>query len=732
MRGMVSRWPSVAAAAIAVVFGVGCDDDEAAVVDAGSVDVGSIDGGPDGAVDPDVGAPDGGEADGGEADGGAPPAREGCDGLQPEVCAWPWPSNLYLAEDAARATGYTLTFGAESLPSGLQFGHVQPDAFRRMDGYGLGTPIMAWFPGVDPALLPDETRIADSLAEDAAALLFAVGDDGLRRVPYFIDLDAKARAGEPRATIMRPAEILTPDTRYIVAFRGLVTSEGASIAPSAAFAALRDGATAGDAHLEPRQARFDEVFSLLEAAGVERGSLTLAWDFHTASTDALTGRLRHMVAEGLATVGEDGPELVVDEVDAYSAEMDDPMGREYNPYIAYRIKGHFRAPHYMQAAEPFMGKQGWVFNLGDDGMPEQSGWREDVQFYATIPHGALDGTPHGLINHGHGMFGDAKDAADLGWTRDCGKYPPRECGWFHGRVDARHQFITYAVDLVGMSQFDRDEYAIEVLLDLTRFTWLTDRLHQGLLEYVLITRAMQRRFAALPEVAALGVQIAPDESYYWGISQGAIFGPTFLAVSPDVQRGVLSVAGTNYSTLLERSRNFAEFFGLIAAVYPDRRDQLSLIALMQLLWDGTDGVSYYRHLSAEPFDGGPANHVIVDVARGDYQVSPLTIETAARSGLGLRVMENYDDEREVPLVDAQAYPHEGSGVLNWHFGNAWPAPGNVPPPEDAENGDPHESARHLDAMTAQMAHFFRTGEIIDACGGGVCPDLTEWEGEGAE
>ncbi|MCB9530121.1 MAG: hypothetical protein H6701_17325, partial [Myxococcales bacterium] len=536
----------------------------------------------------------------------------------------------------------------------------------------------------------------------------------------YVDLDAKARAGEPKATILRPAEILRPATRYIVAFRGLRTGDGETIAPSAAFAALRDGRTGGHALLGPRQARFDEMFALLDGAGVDRASLTLAWDFNTASDDALTGRLRHMVADALAVVGDDGPELVVDVVDAYAPEPDDPMGRTYNPYIAYRIKGHFRAPHYMKLDEPYMGKQGWIFNLGDDGMPTQAGWREDVQFYATIPYAALDGTPMGLINHGHGMFGDAKDAADLGWTRLCGRFPPRECGWFHGRVDENHGFITYAVDLIGMSQFDRDEYAIEVLTDLSHFPWLTDRLHQGLVEYVLITRAMQRRFAALPEVAALGVQVDAAQSYYWGISQGAIFGPTFLAVSPDVQRGALSVAGTNYATLLDRSRNFDQFFGLLAAVYGDRRDQLSLIALMQLLWDGTDSVSYYRHLSEDPFPGQAAKQVLVDVARGDYQVSPLTMETVARSGLGLAVMENYDDVRTVPLVDAVGYPRMGSGLVNWHFGNAWPTPGNHPP-EDDPNGDPHESGRHLDAMTGQMVHFFRTGEIIDACEGQVCP-----------
>lgn len=665
--------------------------------------------------------PDAEPVDASVPDEGIPLADDGCDPLQPFACTFPWPSDRYLVADDSRASGYRLDFPAGALPSSQTAGPIDPDPWRRLDGYGLGTPIMALFPDVDPTLLPDELRVAESLAEDAAALLFEVTPDGLRRVSYYIDLDARATDAAERIAIMRPAEILKPDTDYIVAWRGLQTTDGSPIPPSEAFAALVAGAAEG--HLAPRQARFDELFARLEAEGIARDTLTLAWPFHTASDAALTGPLLHMVDDALDVVGEDGPELVVETVDRYSPDPDNAEGLEYNPYVAYRLKGHFRAPHYMRLDEEYQGKRGEIFNRGDDGMPAQNGWREGVRWYATIPYSALDGTPHGLINHGHGMFGDAKDAADLGWTRDCGKYPPRECGWFHGRVDQNHRFITYAVDLIGMSQWDRDEHALTVLTDITRFTWLADRLHQGLVEYVLITRAMQRRFTSLPEVAELGVTLAEGESYYWGISQGAIFGATFLSVSPDVQRGALSVAGANYATLLERSRNFEPFFAILGGVYTGRPDQLVAIALMQLLWDGTDSISYYRHL-ADPLPGRAPAQALVDVAVGDYQVPLVSIENLARSDIGVPLMVDYDDERDVPLAAEQSYPHIGSGVVNWHFGNAWPPPGNRPPEEDAVNGDPHENARHLDAQNRQMAHFFRTGEIIDVCNGGICPDLS--------
>ena len=56
-----------------------------------------------------------------------------------------------------------------------------------------------------------------------------------------------------------------------------------------------------------------------------------------------------------------------------------------------------------------------------------------------------------------------------------------------------------------------------------------------------------------------------------------------------------------------------------------------------------------------------------------------------------------------------------------HCVTPWPATGNVPPTDPP--GDPHGLPRRLDAHNRQMDHFFRTGEIIDVCGGDGChPD----------
>ena len=63
--------------------------------------------------------------------------------------ALPWPSNLYLKEDATRKTGYTLQFGSHSLPENKQGLSIDPGPYRRRDGYSVGTPLLLVIPGLD-------------------------------------------------------------------------------------------------------------------------------------------------------------------------------------------------------------------------------------------------------------------------------------------------------------------------------------------------------------------------------------------------------------------------------------------------------------------------------------------------------------------------------------------------------------------------------------------------------
>mgnify|MGYP006188830383 CR=1 FL=1 len=669
--------------------------------DAGGDDTGSA---PDAAETPDGGAVE--------------RAALGCDPLDEAACALPWPSNLYLAPDSERQTGYTITFGTRSLPANAAGVNVDPKIYQRMDGYSLGTSLVAVFPGLDPALLPDEEQIERSVADDAHMVIFEMdGESVARKVPYWVDLDAQEADLAKRAVIGHPAEILKEGTRYIVAFRGLTDASGAAIPRSEAFARLVAGDTSSDPELFFRQGRFDEIFATLEAQGWAKDDLTLAWDFVTASSESLHGRMLHMIDDALAATGPSGPEMTItDVVDFTEAE---------DPYVAAELRGTIRVPHYMR---PFGGvertPQRWELNLDEVGVPQQNGTR-DAKFWIRIPRSSLDGTPHGLVMYGHGLLGSGTQVR----------------GSFNGKIANDHQLIFYAADMIGMSVDEGDGAALEVVQDFNKFPILGDRLQQGMLEWVLLGRAMRERFPTLPEVTNLGVSVNTDEMFYSGISQGGIFGATLTALSPDIDRGHLGVPGHTYSVLLHRSVDFDLFFTAMKASYPDTRDQILLLSLAQLQWDATDPVSYYRRL-ATPLSGRNPKEVLLAPAKGDYQVAPIQSEVVARSDLGIALLENYDDERSPALIEPASYPHDGSGVVLYDFGDQWPAPGNhtdsFPFGEACEGDatcdvaggweccsgtccrDPHGKVRYLDSHNQQMVTFFRTGVIEDVCGGDGC------------
>ncbi len=614
-----------------------------------------------------------------------------CDPLVPEVCAMPLPSSRWLSPDKSRVTGYTLTFGPTTLPRNPMGVHVDPSPYARLDGFGVGAPAIAFFPDLDGSRLPGEEHIAESLTDDARVMMFKVVNGTLERIPCFAELDTAAKHDDERSLFIRPAVLLQEATRYVVALRGLERKDGSPVPPSDAFIALRDGRAPGTP-VEGRIPLYEELFGLLAGAGVPREGLLLAWDWVTASGETLHGPLLHMRDQAFAELGDKSPAFSISTTETYTEAQ--------NPNIAYEVRGSFEVPDYTVKVEVGT-KQGFILNWGSDGLPVKSGIYK-AEFRARVPRSAAKGEPHGVLLHGHGLNGT------------------------HGQIQAgfldelanREKLVVVGCNMIGMSSEDVNTI-LEMLQDLSGFPALADRLHQGVLDHAFLARGMKVGFDKIPEIAATGLVIDPTSIYYNGISQGGIFGATHMAMSLDIQRGQLGVPGNNYSTLLQRSSDFGPFFVLLGFVYPDARDQVVLLSAIQNLWDRTDPVSHYRHISAEPHPGTPPHQVLLGSATGDWQVALLTNEIVTRSDVGVALLPGYG--KEVALVTPTPYPHQGSGLVNYSFGNPWPAPGNQPPFDDI--GDPHGKPRSLEWHNKQMMHFFRTGEIIDVCGGDGCaPD----------
>ena len=636
-----------------------------------------------------------------EVDVYVPPIEGPCDPIDPSHCMFPFPSNLYLVPDATRVTGFTLDLG-DALPRNTTGKPIESAPYRRLDGYGVGTPVFVSFPDADLSELASEHDTAPSLAVDAAILWFEVGAEGaLTRMPYFVDDDVPETDPVNKVLIVRGGAIMKEATRYVVAFRGLKDKAGRVFTPSPAFAALKAGTTAGDSALAPRQAGFDKVFGELTAVGVDKASLQLAWDFTTASCEALHGPVQHMIADAFTKTGEDGPALV----DIVVEELQEDNW-------ALEIRGNIEVPHYLKTVPMYRSEATvWNFNYGPDGLPAQNGTAK-APFWIRVPKSAIPAageaaTPHAIVMYGHGQNGSGTQVRS----------------GFLGQVAQDYHYVFFATDMWGMAEDDVGGI-VDMLFDLSGFPRLADRLQQGLLNHVLLARSMRERLPTLPEISARGIVLDPTRLYYTGISQGGIFGASVVALSPDIQRGHLGVPGNNYSFMLTRSRNFAPFFYGVALAYPERWKQLALVATIDLIWEGADSVSYMRHLHDSPFPGQGPNSVLLAPAKGDVQVAVASNEWVARSGIGIPVMLPYDTERASPSgTETATYPRTGSGIVLYDFGNPWPAPSqNAPPTSEAE--DPHESPRRAANHNRQLAHFLETGEIIDVCSDDGVPGCT--------
>ena len=70
------------------------------------------------------------------------------------------------------------------------------------------------------------------------------------------------------------------------------------------FRALRDNTLTDNAAIEARRESMEDIFAILEDAGVPREELYLAWDFNIASVENITERMLHIRDEAFAGPGQ--------------------------------------------------------------------------------------------------------------------------------------------------------------------------------------------------------------------------------------------------------------------------------------------------------------------------------------------------------------------------------------------------------------------------------------------
>src|SRR3954468_14720835 len=703
---------------------------------------------------------------------GTDPANlQACDPIDPSQCMLPYPNDWFTRPDATSATGRRLDLNALAMPRNIEGKPIEPQEWNRSDGFSAGAQILTVVPGMTknadlvPSGLPPVTDLGMNARSDLGVVLLDTQTG--RHWPVWTEVDQYTdEAGlTPAGTVgsvqqdlmIHPAENLTDGHRYIVALRHLVTDDGTTAQPTAAFKAYRDGTAATT---DPRRAHMEKIFATLKQAGVGRRDLYLAWDFTTASTKNVTGRLLAMRDDAFTQLGDtdltdgvvqgDAPAFTVDSVQENPSDS-----------LQRRISGHFTVPCYLApTCDPptkcDQVSQG-VFNdcptpgqfaldpTDPDAVPSQTpGQTYQANFICNVGKKAYAAHQKMRpVEYGHGLFGSA-DEVNSG---------PQQT------MTNDHGMLYCATDWTGMATADVPN-AVIALNDLSRFPFLTDRVQQGELNFLYLARLMVHPQGFSSDKAfqwSDGTSfIDPTQAYYDGNSQGGIYGGTVCAVSVDVRHCALGVPGMNYSILLPRSSDYVAekhltdydptafdpgdptgqigYSDLFDTAYPDQSQRMLLLDLIQTLWDRSDPNGYASHMRSG-LPNTPSHEVLLHVGWGDHQVANITAFTEARTIGAAGMHPPLVDARYGPYADPfwgipapAAFPYSGSGITLFDIGpagyvrdgDATDGGGthrgtNPPPVADLPNRsgeDPHEAPRRSHCGQLQKSDFLSVGGLL--------------------
>ena len=693
-----------------------------------------------------------------------------CDPLDPAQCLLPYPNDWFTRPDpTSTVTGRRLDLPLLAMPRNAAGKPIEPQEWNRSDGFSAGAQILTVVPGMTsnddlvPSKLPPVTDLAANAQPDRGVVLLdtQTGD----HVPVWVEVDQYTQEAGAVATgsvqhdlMIHPAVNLTDGRRYIVALRDLKTAGGATLQPSAAFLAYRDGTAPAT---DPRRGHMEQIFRTLQDAGIARGNLYLAWDFTTASTRNVTGRLLAIRDDAFAQLGDhnlaDGvvsgsaPSFTVDSVTNYTASPGSPP-----PPLARQVTGHFTVPCYIAPTcdppQKCAALSQGLFNdcpspgqfaldpSNPDAVPSQvPGQTYQANFICNVGYGAF--SAHQLlrpVEYGHGLFGGAGEVNS----------DPQKA------MASRFGMMYCATDWFGMATADVPN-AVLALTDLSRFPLLTDRVQQGELDFLYLARLMVHPAGFGSNAAfqfADGTSfIDTRQAFYDGNSQGGIYGGTVCAVSVDVQRCALGVPGMDYSILLPRSSDYVAnkplsafdptqfspsdptgqvgYSNIFDTAYPDQSQRQVILDLIQTLWDRSDPNGYATHMTGG-LPNTPQHHVLLQAAYGDHQVANITAEDEARTigAAGLYpplVSARYGLYQDVfwgiPQIPSTGFPYDGSAITLFDTGPVRTVPagspnGTDPPPtSDVPNrsgDDPHEAPRRAPWGQVQKSDFLSVGGMV--------------------
>jgi len=652
-----------------------------------------------------------------------------CQPFAKQPCLLPFPNDLYTKKDKNSKTGLSVHLPQAAMPTNKAGDQIDVGPYNRSDGFSPGSAIVARVPGLDNPDALAETNpvpLTDmSQAFKKRAPVVVIDEKTKKRQPIWVELDSNADGPENTTLLIHPGENLKYGHEYAVAMRNLKDANGDKLDAPKWFEKLRDRKRLPKDE-RSQKSRYKHIFKVLKKAGINRGSLYMAWDFTVASRQSLTQDLLHIRNAAFRGLGDD--DLADGQVTGHAPRFKvKDVEESPSPGIAQFVAGTFQVPCYLQAdgCPP-----GSTFNYASGDRyahPKKlEGNVAKAPFYCIVPDVATPAKPARGSIYGHGLLGSGSEInADA-----------------EENLAIEHNFIICATDWWGMSNGDIP-YDVSALADVNRFPAVVDRLQQGVLNTLFLSRLMRTDdgLASDPAFQKSGQPLLDtSQGYYYGNSQGGIMGGITTAVAPDFTHSVLGVTGMDYGgLLLQRSTDFTSYSKILygdigTGGYPDTSIHPLLLDLMQQLWDRGEADGYATQMTSDPLPKTPAHEVLMQTAYGDFQVSQYSAAVEART-IGAR---SYQPALDIPprgqdanlfykVPAIQSYPYDGSAWVIWDSGpghtldppttNTAPVKSETPP----INLDPHEDPRDTPEARTQISEFLQPhGKVVDVCNGEPC------------
>jgi len=624
------------------------------------------------------------------------------DGVPEEVkneCFFPFPFTQFFFS------------GKVSVPAELvkiPEGYPQLDLsfVNSFDGFSPANQIIFWHPkGFSREGLPKPPETLNS-----GSLVQVIEWDTGERIPVLVEPDA--RANPPYQILyIRPLKRMKPSSRYIVVMKkGIKSSDGKDLNQPAFFKAFVEGKkiTFANSNQDPEfwLKHFSDIVSFLEKNGIKKEDIFVAWDFPTASDEKIIAEHMKKVRD---TIYENSNRItfVVDKVETYpydDREKYKDLPDSYRKLIMKSVEGRFHIPKYDNPSQLFEAK--FLMNI-----PECAKKKKD------------QGEKIKVMIFGHGLFGSVRelDANHLLYVADYMCVIIIATEWIG--IDFN------AVQAISQFAISKQKNMIDTVF------YIVSNLKQGHSNFLALAllakkqefwNEVKNKVGELPEIGDI---------VYYGISNGAIQGGTFMALTNDVKRGVLDVGGSIWTSMLERNVSWDRLKALFG--YQEGNWELELkkiIGLAQIIFDIVDPITFAPYIvrGSEKFGIVP-KQILYRMALYDEQVANFSSETYVRTAGIPGINRPVKDTFGIEFKDA---PFEGSGFLQVDAKvNKIPPPENIPPPSDMvskivkkwwpleDSGEfmaPHEVPRRIREIIEMQKRFYEEGKIYQLCSDNIC------------